>query len=396
MTTTFPSSTTNQTPIETCDFYEHENSARILLPTFYSVICIIGVLGNGLALTVIVKNRKKINSTTVYSTNLVVSDLLFTTALPTRIAYYALRFHWPFGEIFCKITALLFYINIYAAVNFMSCLSIDRFVAVVHPLKTKFRTVKSAKCISCFVWLLVLAQTLPLLTLPMSHEEEKRVTCMEYPNFEKIEQLPLMLLGACLLGYVVPLGITIICYSKISYKLCRTAKENPLAEKSGTNRKAVKMIIFIIVVFVICLTPYHLAIIIYMIRKLVQGNIFCSHQKIFQQTLHYTVFLMNLNCCMDPLIYFFACRGYKRTIMKILRRQGSISESSAARTVADESSRDAGDTQLTPLSTSLNGKRLTQPILNMPPEFDLKNAGNSKNHHSKKGKEKREKNPIVH
>ncbi|XP_026524714.1 G-protein coupled receptor 183 [Notechis scutatus] len=362
MGTIFLSSTTNQTQNETCDLYEHKDSASILLPIFYSVLFVIAVLGNGLALIVIVKNRKKINSTTIYSTNLVVSDLLFTTALPARIVYYALGFHWPLGEVLCKITALFFYINIYAAVNFMTCLSIDRFVAVVHPLKTKFRKVKSATYIFCFVWFLVFAQTLPLLTLPMSHKEEKRVTCMEYPNFEKIEQLPLMLLVACLLGYVIPLGITIICYSKISYKLCQTAKQNPLAEKSGTNKKAINTIIFIIVVFVICLTPYHLAIIIYMIKKLVQGNIPCSHQKIFQKTLHYTVFLMNLNCCMDPFIYFFACKGYKRTIMKILRRQGSISESSAARTVADESSRDVGDTKLIPLSTSLNGKRLTQAL----------------------------------
>ncbi|XP_070607958.1 G-protein coupled receptor 183 [Erythrolamprus reginae] len=354
-----PSSVTNQSQIETCDLYEHEDSARILLPTFYSVIFLIGLLGNGLALVVIIKNRRKFNSTTIYSTNLVVSDLLFTTSLPTRIAYYAMGFHWPFGEALCKITALCFYINIYAAVNFMTCLSIDRFVAVVHPLKTKFRTVKSAKYIFCFVWCLVLAQTVPLLTIRLSHEGEERITCMEYPNFEQIKQLPTMLLGACLLGYVVPLGITIICYSKISYKLCQTAKQNPLAEKSGTNKKAINIIIFIIVVFVICLTPYHLAIIIYMIKKLVQESILCDHRKIFQKTLHYTVFLMNLNCCMDPFIYFFACRGYKRTIMKILRLQGSISESSVGRTVPDESSRDVGDTQLAPLSATLNGKRVT-------------------------------------
>ncbi|XP_062983521.1 G-protein coupled receptor 183 [Elgaria multicarinata webbii] len=347
---------TNQT-ISTCDLYEHQNSARILLPIFYSVIFIIGILGNGLALTVIIKNRKKINSTTIYSTNLVVSDILFTTALPTRIAYYALGFHWPFGEALCKVTALVFYINIYAAVNFMTCLSIDRFVAVVHPLRTKIRTVRSATYIICFVWFLVLVQTLPLVAQRMSYEEVNRTTCMEYPNFEQINHLPWILLGACLLGYVIPLGIILVCYSKISCKLCQTSKVNPLAEKSGTNKKAFNTIIFIIVVFVICLTPYHFAIIIYMIKKLVLLCIPCCSQKIFQKTLHYTVLLMNLNCCFDPFIYFFACRGYKRTIMKILRRQGSISLSSAVKTVPDESSRDIGDAQLAPLSASLNGKR---------------------------------------
>ncbi|XP_008105163.1 G-protein coupled receptor 183 [Anolis carolinensis] len=336
----------------TCDLYEHKDSARIFLPAFYSVIFIVGILGNGLALTVIIKNRKKMNSTTIYSANLVVSDILFTTALPTRIAYYGLGFHWPFGEALCKLTALVFYINIYAAVNFMTCLSFDRFLAVVHPLRTKIRRVKCATYICVLVWFLVLGQTLPLLMNMMSHDEGSKITCMEYPNFENmIDNLPWILLGACLLGYIIPLGITLICYSKISYKLCKTAKGNSIAEKSGTNKKAINTIIFIIVVFVICLTPYHLAIIIHMIKKLVLPIIPCSQQQLFQKTLHYTVFLMNLNCCFDPFIYFFACRGYKRTIMKILRRQGSVSVSSAVKTAADESSRDIGDTQLSPLST---------------------------------------------
>ncbi|XP_028584095.1 G-protein coupled receptor 183 [Podarcis muralis] len=351
-------STANQTNNSTCDLYEHSDTAHILLPMFYSVIFLIGMLGNALALAVIVKNRKKMNSTTIYSTNLVVSDILFTTALPGRIAYYALGFHWPFGEALCRLSALVFYINIYAAVNFMTCLSIDRFVAVVHPLRTKIRRVKCATYICCFVWCLVLAQTVPLLLQKMSYEEGERITCMEYPNFERIANLPWILLGACLLGYAFPLGIILVCYSKISCKLCHIARENPLAEKSGTNKKAFNTIIFIIVVFVICLTPYHVAIIVYMIKKIVLKDIIpCSSRQIFQKTLHYTVFLMNLNCCLDPFIYFFACRGYKRTIMKILRRQGSVSLSSAVKTAPEESSRDIGDTQLSPLSTSLNGKR---------------------------------------
>ncbi|KAK4832066.1 hypothetical protein QYF61_020622 [Mycteria americana] len=106
--------TASQTNSSTCDLYEHKDTARILLSVFYSSILILGVLGNAIALTVIFKNRKKINSTTLYSTNLVFSDLLFCIALPTRIAYYALGFHWPFGEALCRITALLFYINTYA------------------------------------------------------------------------------------------------------------------------------------------------------------------------------------------------------------------------------------------------------------------------------------------
>uniref|UniRef100_A0A8D0GFC4 G protein-coupled receptor 183 n=1 Tax=Sphenodon punctatus TaxID=8508 RepID=A0A8D0GFC4_SPHPU len=352
---TFTTAVTVRETNATCDAYEHQDTARILLPLFYSLILIIGALGNGLALAVIIKHRKKINSTTLYSTNLVVSDILFTTALPTRIAYYALGFHWPFGETLCRLTALIFYINTYAGVNFMTCFSIDRFFAVVHPFHyNRFRRVKHAKYVCIFVWFLVFSQTLPLLVQSMSKEEQERTTCMEYPNFEAIPHLPWILLGACLIGYIIPLVTILACYSRVSCKLYRTAKINPTTERSGINKKAINTIIFVIAVFVVCFTPYHIAIIQYMVKKLqLQGDPPCSELQYFQKSLHYTVFLMNFNCCMDPFIYFFACKGYKTTILKILKRQVSVSLSSAVRSAHEESSREVGESNMITLSKPL-------------------------------------------
>ncbi|KAM4794894.1 G-protein coupled receptor 183-like [Rhinophrynus dorsalis] len=332
---------------QTCDLYAHQSSARIGLPLFYSLVFIIGLFGNVLALVVIRKYRRKMNSTTLYSTNLVLSDILFVTALPTRITYYALGFHWPFGEPFCRITSLIFYINTYAGVNFMTCLSIDRFFAVVHPHRySKMRRVKYAKLICILVWVIVFSQTLPLLLQTMSKtESDGKITCMEYPNFETIPNLPYMLLGACFIGYVIPLGIILACYTQVSIKLCQITKKNPLSEKSGTNKKAINTMILIIIVFLICFTPYHVSIIQHMIKKLTY-NPDCTEQQLFQICLHVTVCLMNFNCCLDPFIYFFACKGYNRKIRQILRRQGSISSSSATRPAADESSRDVIESQL--------------------------------------------------
>lgn len=349
---------TVSSPGSDCDLYAHHGTARILMPLHYSIVFIIGLVGNLLALVVIVQNRKKINSTTLYSTNLVISDILFTTALPTRIAYYALGFNWRIGEALCRITALVFYINTYAGVNFMTCLSIDRFFAVVHPLRyNKMKRIEHAKGVCIFVWILVFAQTLPLLINPMSKQEDERTTCMEYPNFEETQSLPWILLGACFIGYVLPLVIILICYSQICCKLFKTAKQNPLAEKSGVNKKALNTIIFIIVVFILCFTPYHVAIIQHMIKKLrFPDPLECSQRHSFQISLHVTVCLMNFNCCMDPFIYFFACKGYKRKVMRMLKRQVSVSISSAVKSAPEENSREMTETQMMIHSKSLNGK----------------------------------------
>ncbi|XP_052004788.1 G-protein coupled receptor 183-A-like [Xyrauchen texanus] len=335
-------SATNTTNNGTCaNLYGHRSWAHIFLPIVYSLICIVGFLGNALALHVIWPNLKKMNSTTLYSANLVVSDILFSLALPLRVVYYAKGFHWPMGEGLCKATALLFYINMYAGVNFMTCLSVDRFIAVVLPLRfSRFRKVRNVQYICVAVWAVVLMQTLPLLSMPMTNTEQSyHITCMEYPNFEKIDNLPVMLIGAVFLGFGFPMITILLCYSALCSKLHLLAKSNKLMEKSGRSRKVIGVICAVILVFVVCYSPYHIDLLQYMIRKLLY-NPDCSELHNFQISLHITVCLMNLNSCLDPFIYFFACKGYKKRILALLKKQVSMSFSSVVRTSPEESSKD--------------------------------------------------------
>ncbi|XP_071335525.1 G-protein coupled receptor 183-A [Trachinotus anak] len=349
----------------TCDtLYAHRDYARVLMPIFYFVVFFIGLFGNCLALHVIRPNLKKINSTTLYSLNLVISDILFTLSLPLRIVYYALGFHWPLGEPLCKISGLIFYINTYAGVNFMTCLSVDRFIAVVLPLRfSRFRKVSNVRYICVGVWLLVLAQTLPLLAMPMTNEEKNgSITCMEYPIFDQIDYIATTLIVAVIVGYAIPVITILVCYSVLCSKLHLTAKTNHLMEKSGRSRKAIGVICCVSLVFVICYSPYHIDLLQYMIRKLVSSP-GCTELTAFQVSLHITVCLMNLNSCLDPFIYFFACKGYKRKLRRLLKLQVSISFSSAVRTSPEGSSKDIIDgnkIQLNSTTIGTTNERLTE------------------------------------
>ncbi|KAJ8012534.1 hypothetical protein DPEC_G00043820 [Dallia pectoralis] len=330
---------------ETCTtLYDHRKYAQVFMPLMYCIIFIVGLLGNALALHVIWPNMKKINSTTLYSANLVISDILFTLSLPLRIIYYARGFHWTLGETMCKISGLIFYINTYAGVNFMTCLSVDRFIAVVLPLRfSRFRKVSYVRYICIGVWLLVLMQTLPLLSMPMTNlESDDFITCMEYPNFENVPNIAHILIGAVFLGYGFPLVTILVSYSILCYKLRLSAKANHLTDKSGRSRKAIGVICCVSLVFVVCYSPYHIDLFQYMIRKLIYKPD-CAELTAFQISLHFTVCLMNLNSCLDPFIYFFACRGYKRKVMKFLKRQVSVSFSSAVRTSPEGSSKEMLD-----------------------------------------------------
>lgn len=106
-----PETSPNQS---SCDVFVYQRAAVVLFPIFYSVVFLISVCGNSLVLCVICQRKQKFNSTSIYLVNLALSDALFTLALPGRITYYIRHFDWPFGDLLCRLTTLLFFANTYA------------------------------------------------------------------------------------------------------------------------------------------------------------------------------------------------------------------------------------------------------------------------------------------
>ncbi|XP_072113417.1 G-protein coupled receptor 183-like [Mobula birostris] len=330
----------------TCDVYIHFKAAKIIFTLFYVIVFMVGLSGNILALYITIQKHPKINSTTLYLIHLAVSDALFTLALPSRIVYIVRGFDWPLGEGPCRIFAVLFYINTYASINFMTWLSIDRYIAMVHPLRfARFRKVQNVKYICAAVWVFVFLQTSPLLFISMTKENKGLITCMEYPNFERNPNLPKILLGACLLGYCLPVAIIIFCYFRVNVKLCRIARENPLTEKLGRNKKAITVILIVLLALLVCFTPYHITIIQYMIRKLLSPQN-CWQQQAFKTSLQVSVCFMNLNCCIDPLIYFFAFKGYKKKVLEIIRRHITLPAFPSSKTISENNSTHATVSQI--------------------------------------------------
>lgn len=131
-----------------CDVFVYQRAAVVLFPIFYSVVFIISTCGNSLVLRVICQRKQKFNSTSIYLVNLALSDALFTLALPGRITYYIRHFDWPFGDLLCKVTTLLFFTNTYAGnmrnfVIVLWSLSLCMSVQVLPDLYTSFSSLFS-------------------------------------------------------------------------------------------------------------------------------------------------------------------------------------------------------------------------------------------------------------
>uniref|UniRef100_F7A8G2 G-protein coupled receptor 183-like n=1 Tax=Monodelphis domestica TaxID=13616 RepID=F7A8G2_MONDO len=324
-----------------CSIHHPSSVTRVALLLFYSVLLVISSFGNILAIY-IASQKKKMNSTDLYLINLAVSDILFTLALPGRIAYYILDFNWPFGDWLCRVIAFVFYVNTYGSVYLMTCISIDRYIAVIHTHQNhKFRHAGWAKYICITVWSLASLQTMPVLFMPLTKKMGDKLSCMEYASIEKILSLPLLLLGGCVLGFFGPVGIILFCYVKITLKLCRIAQENSVMCKSDHQKKACLVILLVLMAVIICFSPYHFNISQFVIRELFSQST-CAEKKAFKVSLQVTVCFMNMNCCVDPIIYFFASQGYKKQFLRIFKPRISTAFSSTAKTSSEINSNNHG------------------------------------------------------
>lgn len=192
-----------------------------VIPTIYSVICVLGTMANTLAVCVLAcagASRKTVANT--FMLNLCVSDLLFLLSLPLWAVYYSQGYNWPFGRVACKICGVLHNLNLYASIFFITCMSMDRYLAIVHPLRSQSaRDPKRARLMCILVWVLACACSAPALALRDTYRLEAlgvEACVILYPDHTSYQTM------ACIkivLAFLLPLFVISCCYCAIGRHL---------------------------------------------------------------------------------------------------------------------------------------------------------------------------------
>lgn len=96
----------------------------------YALVFLLSLLGNSLVMLVILYSRVGRSVTDVYLLNLAMADLLFALTLPVWATSKAKG--WIFGTALCKVVSLLKEVNFYSGILLLACISVDRYLAIVH------------------------------------------------------------------------------------------------------------------------------------------------------------------------------------------------------------------------------------------------------------------------
>ncbi|XP_047441834.1 uncharacterized protein LOC125008586 [Mugil cephalus] len=293
--------------------YQHRMYAIV-----YSVILAPGLLCNVLAIWVFRIYIRETKKAVVFMMNLAVADLLQVLSLPLRIYYY-LNDTWPFGHFFCMICFYLKYVNMYASIYFLVCVTVRRCELIVRPLTCNSPRRKGDLFICGIGWFLVCLCCLPfpLLRNPTEPEPEpeRRSNC-----FSELPMTALsppaawaLLILAELFGFIIPL-VLVMASACMTAGSLREATRGAIADR-GEKRRALRMVLSCAAVFLLCFVPYHITMPLdFMVKANVLKN--CDFRKIILQCHPVTLCLASLNCSLDPLMYYFTTDEFWRRLSK--------------------------------------------------------------------------------
>ncbi|XP_053561472.1 type-1 angiotensin II receptor-like [Bombina bombina] len=301
----------------------------VLVPIFYIIIFIVGIIGNStivVGLTCCLRLKSVAN---IYIVNLAVADLSFVATLPLWAVNMSDKYKWIFGSFMCKLCATLSSVNMFSSIFLLTCLSIDRYFSIVHPMKSlDRRTQAKAKIATFIVWVLACITSTPTMYFRQtyySNTHHHTICAMKYPQ-NSIFWSNFVDLVKNIVGFGIPFILQGICYCLI-YKNMLASPKNKV--KKNKNEKVLKIVLTMVLAFLLCWLPFQIAT---FLKVLIRLNIIktCKTIQVINAIMPITVCIAFSNSCFNPILYYFASKRFRGQLIKSLKRSFYQSYTSTA------------------------------------------------------------------
>ncbi|XP_077419994.1 relaxin-3 receptor 1 [Vanacampus margaritifer] len=296
---------------------------RVLICSVYSLVCVVGLVGNLLVFFLLgAKHERKTSRMNFFVLNLALTDLQFVLTLPFWAVDTALDFSWPFGGAMCKVVLSVTVMNMYASVFFLTAMSVTRYLSLTSALKrTDAQKPASDKWTCAAIWILATLATLPTsIFSTISHVSGENLCLLKFPGGQ--DWLAVYQIHKILVGFVVP-----ICVVSISYiKLVRVIHTRSMKTSNPKRTSRVtKSVTIVVLSFFICWMPNHAVTLWSVLVKLNAANWDRSYYMAHTYVFPLTVCLAHANSCLNPVIYCLMRPDF-RTKLRLLIHRGHTSD----------------------------------------------------------------------
>ncbi|XP_059948114.1 proteinase-activated receptor 4 [Mesoplodon densirostris] len=280
-----------------------------LVPTLYGLALAVGLPANGLALWVLATRVPRLPSTMLLM-NLAAADLLLALALPPRITYHLRGQRWPFGEAACRLDTAALYGHMYGSVLLLAAVSLDRYLAVVHPLRARtLRGQPLAIGLCVTAWLVAAALALPLAlqqqTFRLAHSDH--VLCHDVlPVGAQDSYWRPAFICLAVLGCFLPLLAMLLSYG---------AALRTLAAGGRRYSHALKLTALVLTSAVALFAPSNVLLLLHYSNPDpdARGDLYAAYLP--------SLALSTLNSCVDPFIYYYVSADFRSKVQEVMRRR---------------------------------------------------------------------------
>ncbi|KAM6946000.1 P2Y purinoceptor 3 [Aplochiton taeniatus] len=297
-----------------------EDFKQILLPTVYSLVFLLGLPLNA-AVILKIWRLPHLTRNNIYMLNLATADFLYVMSLPLLIYNYASNDYWPFGKLTCQLVRFQFYSNLHGSIFFLTCISVQRYLGICHPLAGWHRQGgrRLAWAICSAVWLVVVLLCAPTFYFASTGIQRNRTVCYDLSQPEhSADYYPYGMALTCL-GFLVPFMGVLVCYCRMASLLCRppSYKGVSMATSGEKRDTAVRMIVIVVTVFAVSFLPFHVTKTMYLLVRTLPGAP-CSTRNLFSVVYKCTRPFASMNSVLDPILFYFTQPRYRRSTRRFV------------------------------------------------------------------------------
>ena len=290
----------------------------------YIIIFVISLTGNTLIIYVVRKSKHIQRNVNYLILNMAISDL-FTAVLviPTKIVQIILDIdeeRWLItglgGQITCKLLRFVLDIPLSVSTLTLVLIALERFVAVVFPLRAKRITSRLRVALILSTWIISVALHGPYFYIFKIVEYDSESYCI--PTWEPVFEEPatgkFYASFLCVALIIIPFTLLVVIYTIIVLTLVKQRNALREAVRGGVlrdkmNRNVLKMAVTIVVLFAICWGPVNIYIFIF---------IFVWNWDVPRCVLpafpFIAEFFAHTNSAINPFVYFGFVENYRRSL----------------------------------------------------------------------------------
>ena len=259
----------------------------------------------------------------MFIANMAMSDLLFPIVLfPVRLTNLHVdswRIGSTLGQALCKIHPFLADFSRLVSIQSLVLITVDRFAAVVVPLRSPLISRKVCRCLIVGTWILAAAFHWPdLLIFNLVEFQEGKWCVNRMQLFRETSSSGSYALSISIFSFYIPFVILVIFYSIILIKLKKQAHpgvQSASAEEQRTrrNRNVLKMAVAIVAAFFICWIPFSIQLVTFYFVPENKLD-FCK----FWVSDNVTLLIAYTSCAINPIICLTFTRNYRQALRRLV------------------------------------------------------------------------------